>query len=307
MTDPYKILGVPKNATQDDIKKAYRKLAKELHPDLHPGDGKIEERFKRVSAAYALLSDPENRARYDRGEIDGSGQARAEQQFYRTYAGGAAGGGGAPGGMEDFFSDLFGDLGGFGGGSSHGRARERGHGRTNVHMRGQDITYNITIDFLDAATGAKKRITMPDGRSLDVTVPEGIADGQSIRLKRQGGKGIGEGQAGDALIHISVAPHDQFVRKGADIHSELPISLPEAVLGAKVDVPTVHGMVTMSVPKGSSSGDALRLKGKGVRDSKTKRRGDQYVKLRVVLPKPPDAELSAFVERWAKTKSYDVR
>ena len=295
MTDPYTILGVSKSASQADIKKAYRKLAKQLHPDLHPGDAKVEDRFKRVAAANSLLSDPDTRARYDRGEIDAAGQEQAARRFYRAHAGQSGFGGAFE--MGDIFADLF-----RGRGPRGGDRRDPG-----VHMRGADVSYTLRADFLEAARGATKRITLPDGRVLDVTIPEGVADGQTIRLKGQGGPAMGDAKPGDALIEIRVAPHGDFTRRGFDIHLDLPVSLPEAVQGAKITVPTVHGAVTMTVPKGANSGDTLRLKSKGVYDRKKRHHGDQYVTLKVMLPDPPDAELKRFVEEWSKTHPYKAR
>lgn len=295
MSDPYAILGVSKSASQADIKKAYRSLAKQLHPDLHPGDAKVEDRFKRVAAANSLLSDPDTRARYDRGEIDAAGQEQAARRFYRAHAGQSGFGGAFE--MGDIFADFF-----------RGRGARGGDRRDpRVHMRGADVSYTLQADFLEAARGATKRITLPDGRVLDVTIPEGVADGQTIRLKGQGGPAMGDARPGDALIEIRVAPHAGFTRKGFDILVDLPVSLPEAVQGAKITVPTVHGAVTMTVPKGANSGDTLRLKSKGVYDRKKRRHGDQYVTLKVMLPDPPDAELKRFVEAWAKTHPYKAR
>ena len=295
MSDPYTILGVSKSASQADIKKAYRALAKQLHPDLHPGDAKVEDRFKRVAAANSLLSDPDTRARYDRGEIDAAGQEQAARRFTRAHAGQPGFGGAFE--MGDIFADFF-----------RGRGARGGDRRDpRVHMRGADVSYTLRADFLEAARGATKRITLPDGRVLDVTIPEGVADGQTIRLKGQGGAAMGDAKPGDALIEIRVAPHADLTRKGFDIHLDLPVSLPEAVQGAKITVPTVHGAVTMTVPKGANSGDTLRLKSKGVYDRKKRRHGDQYVTLKVMLPDPPDTELKRFVEAWSKTHPYNAR
>lgn len=295
MKDPYDVLGVPRNASQDDIKKAYRKLAKQLHPDTHPGDAKIEERFKQVSAAYAILSDPEMRARYDRGEVDASGQERAGFHFDQA----AGGPGGFAGGfnVEDILGDLFG--GRFGGAAG---------GRTGgMRARGQDVSYAIKIDFLEAAKGGSRRVTLEGGRTLDITIPAAIADGQTIRLKGQGHAGLGGGPAGDALIKIDVAPHPVFTRDGDAIRVELPITLAEAVLGAKIEVPTIDGPVAMTVPPGSSSGDTLRLKGKGLKRAKTNARGDQFVRVKLVLPAKPDPKLTELVREWSAENPYTVR
>ncbi len=305
--DLYAVLGVSKQASSDEVRKAYRELAKKNHPDLNPGDRAAEERFKKISSAFTLLGDEEKRGKYDRGEIDASGQERPPEGMYRQYADSASG---HPyqsrSGYADFadlggaFSDLFGDRG-------------RGAGRGGMpRMRGQDVRYHLTVDFMESVTGVKKRVTMPDGKGLDISVPAGLSDGQSLRLKGKGMEGLGGGPSGDALIEIKVTPHAFFRREGFDIHMDLPICLSEAVLGAKIKAPTITGEVSLSVPKSSSSGKVLRLKGKGIprpksKGQKTALRGDHYVTLKVVLPDEPDADLEAFMEDWAKTHATDVR
>lgn len=296
MRDPYSVLGVARGASQDDIKKSYRKLAKALHPDRHPGDTATADRFKEVSAAYDLLGDAEKRARFDRGEIDAEGQERGPR-FHHAGAGGAAGddmfnggfgfGGAGPRGFEDIVGDLFGGMRG-------GRAQ----------ARGRDRKYSLQIEFLEAARGGSRRLTLPGGKPLDVRIPAGIEDGQQIRLKGQGDPGA-NGTDGDALIEVTVRPHPFFRREGLDIHMELPVSLAEAVLGGKVMAPTVHGDVSVTVPKGSNTGRTLRLKGKGIRKGGTE--GDQYVKLKLVLPDGEDPELEAFVKGWSRGQGHDPR
>lgn len=298
--DPYKVLGVAKDASQDDIRKAYRKLAKELHPDLNPGNKQAESRFKEVGAAYDLLSDPDKRARYDRGEIDATGAERAPHGFYREHA--DAGGRHtyySTAGFEDFedVSDIFSDL--FG---RRGAAGER-----TMRMRGRDVRYRMEVEFLEAVNGAQKRVTMPDGNSLDVTIPPGIGDGQVLRLKGKGTAGVGGGPPGDALVEITVRPHPIFERQGNDIVVDVPIGIDEAVLGAKVEVPTISGRVRVSVPKGASSGRTLRLKGKGVRAGPGRPAGDQLVRLRIVLPTAIDSDLADFMSKWRKDHAYDPR
>jgi DnaJ-class molecular chaperone len=302
--DPYKVLGVAKTATQDEIKKAYRKLAKALHPDLHPEDpGKAAE-FQAVSAANDLLSDPEKRRRFDAGEIDASGQERPERQYYHQYAGQDAGrrydpGRGA-GDFEDaseFFSDLFGRRFRSGGGGGPGEG---------FHARGADTRYTLEVDFMTAVRGGRQSVTMPDGKSIEITIPAGVQGGQTLRLGGKGGPGIGEGPRGDALITIAVRPHPVFVRTEDDIELELPITFDEAVLGAKVDVPTITGAVSMTIPKGASSGRRLRLKGKGVARAKGKA-GDQYVRLKIVLPEKIDSEMEALARRWRERSDFDPR
>ena len=257
--DPYAILGVKREATQDEIRSAYRQLAKKLHPDLNPGDKQAEEKFKQVSVAYDLLGDPEKRGRFDRGEIDASGAERPRERYYRDFQGAGAEEHhySSSGGFADFAEDddFLAELlrrGGTGGG-----------GRTRMRIRGQDMLYRLPVDFLEAVNGATKRITMPDGATLDVTIPAGTRDQQVLRLRGKGGPGIGGAPAGDALVTIDVEPHALFTRKDDDIHLDLPISLPEAVLGGKIDVPTPSGPVRMTVPKGANTGTVLRLRGKG--------------------------------------------
>lgn len=300
--DPYAVLGLSKTASDADIRKAYRKLAKELHPDLNPGDPSAEERFKRVSAAHSLLGDPEKRARFDRGEIDASGMERPEQPSYeqpsyRQYADNdPTGRYHNTAGYEDFadMSDLFRDL--------FEREGRRGGG----HGRGHDVRYHLTVDFLAAVRGAKRRITMPDGNALDLSIPAGTRNGAILRLRRKGAPGIGDGPPGDALVEIAVAPDPVFERHGVDIHMDLAITLDEAILGGKVEVPTTSGRVNMTVPKGASSGHILRLKGKGVAEPGAKP-GDQLVRLTVVLPTHIDPELEAFMRDWRTRHAYDPR
>src|SRR6202048_2745774 len=268
-TDPYQTLGVSKDASQEAIQKAYRRLAKKFHPDLNPGNKQAEDKFKDISAAYDLLGDPQKRARFDRGEIDASGAERPRQRYYRDFADAGTSNPYASddgfaylGSADDFFSEIF-----------------SRHGRGNLSMRGGDVHYNLELDFLDAINGGKQQLTLPDGSALDVAIPPGTRDGQVLRLRGKGRPGIGGGPPGDALVEVAVRPHPYFRREGDNIHLDLPGSLTEAVLGAKIKMPTPAGAVTMTVPKDSNTGTVLRLRGKGAPRSKGGR-GDEYVTLK---------------------------
>ena len=307
--DPYAILGVKRDASAEEIRSAYRKLAKKYHPDLNPGNKEAEARFKAISAANELLSDPEKRTRFDRGEIDASGQERPERAAYRRYAEGAQGAKyyQESGVSEDDFGDIFADL--FR--QQAGRGRGPGGGRT-FRMRGADRAFTLTVDFLEAARGAKKRLDFGPmdsggGQTLDVTIPAGVTDGQILRLKGKGEPGLGGGPPGDALIEVHVAPHPFFRRVGNDIRLELPITLAEAVLGGKITVPTISGTVSMNVPKGSDTGTVLRLKGRGIAPAGGPA-GDEYVTLKIVLgEQKTDSELETFLKDWAPRHPFDPR
>ena len=296
MKDPYDVLGVDRTASAADMQKAYRKLAKKLHPDLNPGDKTAEEKFKEVATAYDLLSDPEKRKRFDNGEIDATGAERPQHQFYRDFA---TADHGHPytsnSGFADFMDadDALAEL------------LRRGR-RAAANRPGEDLHFRLPIEFVESITGADKRLTLPVGGTLDVKIPPGLVDGQVMRLKGKGAPGAGTGAAGDALIEVEVLPDPRFTRDGDNISLEVPISLSEAVLGWQIRVPTPTGDVTMSVPKGSNTGTTLRLKGKGA-PRRGGGNGDELVKLKVVLPKSPDPELEAFVSNWAKGKAFNPR
>jgi len=303
-TDPYEILGVARTASAGDIKKAFRKLARDHHPDLHPDDPGAKERFTKLSGAYDLLKDPQLRKRFDAGEIDAAGQERPDRQFYRdharsnqnrTYR--------TSRGFEDFgdpadiFAEMFRQSG-------TGSARQRGS--THFAMPGADTRYAMDVSFMDAAKGATRQITLPDGGTLDVSIPAGIRDGQTLRLKGKGGSGTGGAPDGDAYITLSVKPHHVFRREGDDIVMTLPVTIDEAILGAKIKTPTIEGLVNLTIPPGATSGQTLRLKGKGM-SAKGKARGDLRVELKIVAPPKVDDELKAFMEKWRTTNTHDPR
>ena len=296
-TDPYDVLGVSKDASQKDIQSAFRKLAKKLHPDLNPGDAQAQRKFQDVSAAYEVLGDEDRRARFDRGEIDASGAEQPQRRYYRDFAdaGGASDGYSQTSGFQDF-DDAEDILSSF---------FSRG-GRPGFRMQGADRRFRLEIEFLDAMNGAKQRIVLPDGTSLDVVIPPGSRDGQVLRLAGKGDAGAEGGKAGDALIEIAVRPHPFFRRDGLNISLDLPISLSEAVLGGKVVAPTPSGPVTVAIPKGSNTGRTLRLKGKGA-PGRGGKRGDEYLTLKIVLPPKIDPELEAFVKGWKAGKTHDPR
>jgi DnaJ-class molecular chaperone len=313
MSDPYTVLGVSRTASDQDIRKAFRKLAKKHHPDLNPGDKAAEAKFKEVSQANEILSDAEKRRRFDAGEIDATGQEVPPRGFYRDQAGGPGGfkyqrGGGHESfaDMGDVFSEMFRQRGSGARGFSFGGERP-GFDQDGFDVGGMPVTYSLTVPFLVAARGGKQRVTLPDSRTLDIDVPEGTADGTTLRLKGQGMPGR-EGQpAGDAYVEIRVQPHPFFEPRDNDVHVELPVTVTEAALGGRVKVPTVGGAVMLNIPAGSNTGKSLRLKGRGLLDRKSKQRGDQYVKLKVVLPDTPDDKLKEFLESWEAGKAYDPR
>jgi DnaJ-class molecular chaperone len=308
MRDPYQILGLDRTADEAAIKAAYRKLAKKHHPDLHPGDSKAAERFQELNNANDLLSDPERRARFDRGEIDAEGhEVPPRGGFYRDFHGGPGGGPGGgfgggryPGGHGGTADDTAGftedDIASFF--ARHFNANGQG---PNMRAPGADLHYALTLGFLDAANGTARRVQLPDGRALDVKIPAGIQDGHTIRLKGQGRPGLGGGPAGDALIDVAVAPHPFLHRKGDDVIIDLPVTLQEAVLGASVSVPTIKGHVKLTIPPGSGDGTRLRLRGRGIKE------GHQYVVLKVAVPPGDEPALAEFLRGWTPEHSVNPR
>lgn len=306
--DPYSVLGVSRTSDDETIRAAFRKLAKKYHPDRNPGDRQAEERFKEISSAFDVLGDADSKRRYDRGEIDEQGRDKAPFRKgpggpgYGPGAGGAGAGGASFDDLSDIFTDLFGGgprRGGMGQGPGSASGMGSGMGGGFSSARARDARYRLEVEFLEAVNGATKRVTMPDGRTLDIVIPVGLEDGQTLRLKGQSDSG---GLAGDVYVEVKVKPHPVFDRDGADIHAEVPVTLKEAVLGGKITVETIAGDVAVTVPKSSSSGAVLRLKGRGAADGKGGK-GDHYVKLKIVLPEGGDHELEEFVRRW---KGADV-
>jgi DnaJ-class molecular chaperone len=285
MKDPYEILGVQRTADEAAIRAAYRKLAKKHHPDVNPDKPDAASRFGEISSAYDLLSDKDKRARHDRGEIDAEGhEVHQQRQYYRDTPGQEryeSAGGFSQEDLEAFLAQAF------------GRAGQRSDwGATGRPMHGRDMQYSLTVSFIDAATGTTRRLSLPDGKTLDVRIPPGTEDGHVLRLRGQGGPGYNGAPAGDALIEITVAPDPRFHRDGDDIITAVPVSLKEAVLGTTLEVPTIHGPVRLSIPPGSGTGTRLRLRGKGIR------RGHQFVELQVVVPPGSEPELAEFLKSW---------
>jgi DnaJ-class molecular chaperone len=306
--DPYEVLGVSKSASEAEIKKAFRSLAKKHHPDTKGGDATAQKRFQEISAAYDVVGDKEKRAKYDNGEIDAGGNPRGFDPRAHGYGGGPfdRGGGQDPrdfrftwtneGGdqaeamqAEDVFADILGGLGGR-------RARNR-------PRRGEDLGLTTTVSFEEAARGGTRRVILPTGDQIDVKIPAGLKDGQQVRVKGKGGAGRNGGPSGDILIQVSVAAHPYLVRDGNDLRMDLPVTLKEAVLGSKVEVPTLGGKVEVTVPPNSNTGSVLRLKGRGI--AAAGKTGDLYLKLVVVLPDGSDTDLRKFAESWQT--HYDPR
>ena len=297
--DPYKLLGIARTASADDIRRAFRAAAKKHHPDLHPGDATAEARFKALSAANELLSDPERRGRFDRGEIDAEGNPAPDRTFYRDYAQQASGAryrqAGAPDSAPHFAQDDMDGLGAF--------FREQ----MNRPRAGRDRSYTLDVAFLDAVLGATQRLTLPDGTVLDVRIPPGLEDGQVLRLRAKGEPGANGGPAGDALIEVSVLPSALYRRDGADLTMDLPVTFAKAVLGGKVDAPTPLGDVSLTVPPRSDTGTRLRLRGRGIAAHGGLPAGDLHVVLRVVVG-PVDEALEAFLKDWPPAQAgTDVR
>lgn len=296
--DPYKLLGVAKSASEADIRKAYRALAKKYHPDVNPGDEAVANKFKEITAAYTLLTDKNLRAQYDSGQVDASGQAQNPfgGGFNRGGGfGGFGGQGGATAGGYDDMTDLFSSLFGMNMGTQTGGPRRQGYGQRVQPKAGGDIRYRLTLGFLEALKGGKKRITGMGGKGVNITIPKGVVDGAVLRLRGKGHPGQNGGRAGDAKVEITVKPHKYFSREGENLRLVLPISLAEAVSGAKVTIPMPDGAISLNIPAGTNSGKTLRLKGKGVGG------GDLLVSSQITLTNQEKTDLKG----WAK--DHDVQ
>jgi DnaJ-class molecular chaperone len=295
MKDPYEILGVQRTADEAALRAAYRKLAKTHHPDVNPDKADAAAKFGEISSAYDLLSDKEKRAKFDRGEIDAEGrEVNQQRQYYRDTPGHehyeTAGAGFSQEDLEAFLNQAF------------GRAGQRSDwGATGRPMHGRDMQYSLTVSFVDAASGTTRRLSLPDGKTLDVRIPPGTEDGHVLRLRGQGGPGFNGAAAGDALIEITVVPDPRFHRDGDDIVTDVPVTLKEAVLGVSLEVPTIHGAVRVSIPPGSGSGTRLRLRGKGIRQ------GHQFVQVQVVVPPGDEPELAEFLKTWTPKAPFNPR
>ena len=312
-SDPYTVLGVPRSASADEIRKAFRKLAKANHPDTNPNNKAAEERFKQVSGAFDIVGDPEKRKKFDAGALDNDGR--------ETFGGGFGGGQGpwgpgpgGPGGpfgggtyrqgAESSFEgvdlgDILGEM--FGGRGQGGRGGGQGGGFGGFSQRGADVRARLQIDLEQAIKGGKRRVAFSDGRTIDVTIPKGAQENQTLRLKGQGSPG--RAGPGDAFIELTIAPHPIFRREGETLVMDVPVTVYDAVLGGKAEAPTPDGPVTLTVPKGANTGTRLRLKGRGLTDAKG-HRGDLFARLVVALPDTPDAELEALAEKWRKERPY---
>ena len=300
--DLYATLGVPKSATAEELRKSFRKLAKESHPDRHPNDKAAEDKFKTLSAAFDILGDPEKRKRYDRGEIDADGRETSRgfggggpfggEAPFRRSSGGRAGTGFEGADLEDILNDLF-----------RGRGPGGGAGQGRGPARGEDLRLKLSLDLEEAILGGPKRVVLPSGDALDLTLPKGAKEGQVLRLRGKGQPSRQGGPQGDALVELAIKPHPLYRVEGADLHMDLPITAPDAILGAKIDAPTPEGVVNLTVPAKANSGQTLRLKGRGGVDEQG-RRGDLFAHLVITLPDPPDEALIKFAQEWRDKRPY---
>jgi len=296
--NPYRILGLTRAAAQDEIKSAYRTLARKHHPDSCPGDPRAEDHFKEIANAYGLLSDPVKRRKFDAGEIDAQGKPyvrnKPRTDGYDTY--------------KRSTSSGFGNAQTNGPGhAKKGRFNNFFNNRQSVNAKGADVNYTLKVTFIEAAAGIDKSIRMTTGKTIKVQIPKGTENGQVLRLKNQGMASLVRGLAGDALVEILILEDSTFYSKGLDVHSEEAVTLSEALLGGRIEARTIHGPVIVTVPENSNSGTKLRLKGRGLQRPNTTNRGDHYVTLKVVLPHKEDINLKKFVKKWAARTPYSVR
>ncbi|MBN9669274.1 DnaJ C-terminal domain-containing protein [Roseibium aggregatum] len=332
MRDPYSVLGVAKSAGESEIKKAFRKLAKQYHPDQNKDDPEAQQRFAEVNQAYEIVGDKEKRAQFDRGEIDAEGKPRFQSHGFEGFSGyedfggaggargfkGAAGGGGA--GFDDILNDIFGSFGGARGGrarSGAGAGAGPGAGfsgfagggaqtRAAPKAKGRNAEIVARVSLEDIVNSGKTQVTLPSGKTVNVTLPKGVEEGEKIRLKGQGYPGENGGPAGDAMVEVRLKPHKLFEVKGSDLILDLPLTLYEAVLGAKVRTPTLTGAVNLTIPENASSGKTMRLKGKGL-PTKTGGHGDLLVRLQIVMPPHRDEELDTLMRAWREITPYRAR
>ncbi|WP_349359752.1 J domain-containing protein [Stappia sp.] len=321
MRDPYTVLGVGKSASEAEIKRAYRKLAKTYHPDQNADDPTAKERFSEASQAYEILGDKEKRAQFDRGEIDAEGKPRFQAHGFDGFAdsdifrqargfGGAQGG---AGGFDDILNDILGGFGGrgrgggFGGGAgAQGAGFGAGGGRTARPRRGEDVKITAQVTLEQLVHEGKARVTLPSGKSVDVKLPAGTTDGEKIRLRGQGHPGENHAPAGDAIVEVRLARHPLFTPSGDDLKLDLPITLYEAVLEEKVRVPTLDGAINLKISNAAASGKTMRLKGKGL-PNKNGGRGDLLIAPRIVLPEDGDEELQTLMRAWKELRPYRPR
>jgi DnaJ-class molecular chaperone len=324
MKDPYSVLGVTKTASEADIKRAFRKLAKQYHPDQNASDPNAQARFSEINQAYEIVGDKEKRQKFDRGEIGADGKPRFQAHGFEGFDGfregsarGGAGGGFTGGAFDDILNDI---LGGFGarrggagagpgagaGAGARGFAGDPGGARSAGPRSGQTVEMIALVTVEELGRDGKARVTLPTGKTIDMKIPAGTVEGDKIRLRGQGHPGINGGPAGDAVIEIRLKPHKLFAVKGNDLHLDLPLALYEAVLGAKVRTPLLDGAAYLTIPPGSNSGKIMRLKGKGL-PTKTGGHGDLLVRLEIVLPPHADEELETLMKAWREVTPYPAR
>lgn len=322
MRDPYSVLGVPKSATEQDIKRAFRKLAKQYHPDQNANNPEAQSRFSEINQAYEIIGDKDKRQKFDRGEIDAEGKPKFQAHGFEGFSdfdpfrdagaargfrasGGPAGGASGGGGFDDILNDILGGFGARRGGGPSGSAGA-GAGRSSMPQAGKSVDVLLQVTLEELARDGKARVTLPSGKTVDMKIPAGTEEGDKIRLRGQGHPGLNGGPAGDVVVEIRFRPHKLFEVKGSDLHLNLPLTLYEAVLGAKVRTPTLDGAVNLTIPAGSSGGKIMRLKGKGL-PTKTGGHGDLLVRLDIVLPPHGDDELDTLMKAWREITPYPAR